>query len=303
MNIYRDAYDEFEDEVEDKTQAQSQKYQDVAEIEDIDNFMSEAEKRFEVAQYYKLLLQDSLFDVQTEASVRVENEVRAFVRESLNVLLGVKEQKQRQSEFSVEQVAILKEFADLGENGPKVLSAVIDKLSSKIEKPNNPSAPTLNVKEKPQAEGPSLKKRALIKPKANKPEVVEKSTTQSRPSNIQTNQPVKPQNKPNPNKIKVSIPEKFKDDPTLVVKNNRIFVQMKNLEGELMWEKIGSETKPMMQDITPPPVATGVARLAMPSAAQMQMLAANVSQSSASSMAEEDILNSRLASMIAPGNF
>src|SRR5437016_108827 len=69
-------------------------------VEQIDEVMSEAEKRFEVAQYYKLLLRDSLFQNSSEAADIVEAEIRTFIKERLSVLLGVKAAHNTTSAFT-----------------------------------------------------------------------------------------------------------------------------------------------------------------------------------------------------------
>ncbi len=126
-------------------------------IEEIDEVMSEAEKRFEVAQYYKLLLQDSLFQNQTAASERVESEIRAFIKERLGVLLGVKSAGNSTAGFSPEQVSILTSFADLGEDAPEMLKSLMGRIFKKMDKkPKVKEEPALRTVKEPTK--PALRK-------------------------------------------------------------------------------------------------------------------------------------------------
>jgi hypothetical protein len=55
-----------------------------------DDYMGEVDKRLEVTTYYRELLRGSLFGVDTEASRVVEKEVRRFVRDRVEILLGIR---------------------------------------------------------------------------------------------------------------------------------------------------------------------------------------------------------------------
>lgn len=80
--------------------------------EEVDEHFSEVEKRLETAQYYRMLLNDTLFSNASEAARVVEREIRDFVRTRLHVLLGLKnEVSPVKSMFSDEEVAALKALA------------------------------------------------------------------------------------------------------------------------------------------------------------------------------------------------
>lgn len=74
----------------------------------------ECEKRFEVAMYYRTLLKDRLFHETTEAARVVEAEARAFFKERLETLLGIRQPKQAapaEQPFNAEEVTALKAVA------------------------------------------------------------------------------------------------------------------------------------------------------------------------------------------------
>lgn len=81
-------------------------------VNEIDDSMNEVEKRLEIASYYRLLLEDNLFNDDSEAAARVNNEVRGFVRRRLEVLVGLRAEKtEAVSQFSKEEVVALKAVA------------------------------------------------------------------------------------------------------------------------------------------------------------------------------------------------
>ena len=51
--------------------------------------ISEIEKRLEVASHYRSLLNRPLFDKTNEATDQIQSEIRSFVQERLEVLLGM----------------------------------------------------------------------------------------------------------------------------------------------------------------------------------------------------------------------
>src|SRR5262249_21609094 len=59
------------------------------EISTVD--LSEVERRLEIASHYRLLLQDRLFESTSLAARQVEAEVRAFVKERLEILVGMRQ--------------------------------------------------------------------------------------------------------------------------------------------------------------------------------------------------------------------
>ena len=90
--------------------------------------MSEVEKRLEVASYYRLLLNDSLFTDKTAASVMVENEIRGFIRDRLAYLLNIKQEPKAavpvELPFSKEELAALTWLASKVIANPKLKTEV-----------------------------------------------------------------------------------------------------------------------------------------------------------------------------------
>jgi len=89
--------------------------------------MSEVEKRLEVASYYRLLLNDSLFTDKTPASVMVENEIRGFIRDRLAYLLNIKQEVKAtpvELPFSQEELAALTWLASKVIANPKLKTEV-----------------------------------------------------------------------------------------------------------------------------------------------------------------------------------
>lgn len=83
----------------------------VTEESESDDYMSLVDQRLEVAQYYRLLLGEPLFDKDTAASRIVEREHRAFIRERLEVLLSIRQEQPApvpQSQFTEQEISALK---------------------------------------------------------------------------------------------------------------------------------------------------------------------------------------------------
>jgi hypothetical protein len=103
-----------------------------------DEHMSEVEKRLEVASYYRVLLNDSLFTDGSEAARMVEKEVRTFIKQRLEVLLGMKAEKQQvvvesKKEFTDPEVAALKALAAKVIGKPALVETTAPKTPAKPE--------------------------------------------------------------------------------------------------------------------------------------------------------------------------
>jgi hypothetical protein len=94
------------------------------EDEAIDPQFVEAEERIRTAQYYRLLLEDSFFSDRSPTARKVEKEIRTFVRQRMEVLLGMRvEATAAESPFSPEQVEALKFVANRVIEKPSVADA------------------------------------------------------------------------------------------------------------------------------------------------------------------------------------
>jgi len=112
-----------EDEVDASLVAEGAQSVANASLADLD---VEVERRFEVAMYYRTLLKDPLFNEATEASRVVENEVRAFIRNRLEELMGIKAPTPvavQKSPFDAEEILALKAVAKRLVKKPDLIDA------------------------------------------------------------------------------------------------------------------------------------------------------------------------------------
>lgn len=119
--------------------------------ERFDEQMDEADKRLEVASYYRILLRGALFDDESEAALSVQREVRGFIKTRLEVLLGMRTEKAAvptKQPFTEEQLEALKALANRVLKKPELV-AVKD-----APKPE----PTLRKASATQNAAPDLKK-------------------------------------------------------------------------------------------------------------------------------------------------
>jgi hypothetical protein len=93
-----------------------------------DAYMDEVEARLEVASYYRILLQNPMFDNGTKAANLVEYEVRGFIRERLGVLLSIGSAPKKETTFSDEQVEVLRTLGDLTPNHVTALKMIASKV-------------------------------------------------------------------------------------------------------------------------------------------------------------------------------
>jgi hypothetical protein len=130
------------------------------EAQSIEDQMSEVEKRLEMAQYYRLVLNDTIFNdpPNVEVADRVESEIRDFVRSRMSLLVGVGEEKKPEalSPFSDAEVLALRTIAQ-----PDVIAALKALAAKVLKKPEILDAkPRVVAPEKPKAPArePTLKK-------------------------------------------------------------------------------------------------------------------------------------------------
>ncbi len=98
--------------------------------DDPEDYMSEVDRRFEIASHYRELLRAPLFRGGGDAAGIVEDEVRGFVRERLETLMGMREERR-----PVEVVVAPKDFDP---DELQALKAVARKLLDR-----NPAAPVV----------------------------------------------------------------------------------------------------------------------------------------------------------------
>lgn len=142
--------------------------------------MSEAELRLQKASYYRILLDDHLFEDQSNPiCVEIEREMRQFVRTRLSVLLNLTSEKEPGTDlFSTQEVSALKAMAaSFNAQEVAVLKALAAKIVSRPALMGN-SPVKLPEPPKPVPQKPALKKRVVeAKKPAQKQAVVQKPVT------------------------------------------------------------------------------------------------------------------------------
>jgi len=98
------------------------------ESTDIAN-MSEAERRLDIASYYRQLLRGSIFESNEPGARQVNSELAAFAEGRLQILLGIRADHQPiaivKPQFSDEEAASLRKFAAMSEAELRVLRALL----------------------------------------------------------------------------------------------------------------------------------------------------------------------------------
>jgi hypothetical protein len=92
-------------------QAVDDLFEEDSPADELDAQMSEVERRLEKAQYYRVLISQSLFEVDSDVGAEVEAEVREFVRNRMSVLVGASPERTAAESFSTEEIRVLKEVA------------------------------------------------------------------------------------------------------------------------------------------------------------------------------------------------
>jgi len=153
------------DETEEESQAPVRPQVQQTSAQDLDDQMSEVEKRLEMAQYYRLVLQDTIFNdpPNVEVADRVEGEIREFVRSRMALLVGVgaaeKKPEPVVSQFTDAEVLAIRTLAQ-----PEVVSALKALAAKVLKKPEILDAKPLQAPAKPKAPArePTLKK--IVRP-------------------------------------------------------------------------------------------------------------------------------------------
>lgn len=168
-------------------------YDDYEQQQELEEQMSEVETRLEVAQYYRLILNDSLFENPPNPQVAqmVEQEIRGFIRERMGALMGVQAPPPKvQKIFTDEEVKALRTLAQ-----PDVKAALAALAAKLLKKPAilDPAPIPQEAPPPPAKATPTLKKiaRPVGRPRKN-PESVVQSAVSRQPTNRKKNQPVAP---------------------------------------------------------------------------------------------------------------
>jgi hypothetical protein len=140
----------------------------------------------------------------------------------------------------------------------------MNKLFKKMETKKESPTPTLKTVK--QTAKPTLKKTEEPKMKN---QIKASKDTVSKPTREISSKTVN-----NVNGVDLSrVPEQYRNDPTLKIEKNKIFVQNKTADGELLWEKVDGKIKPVYKDITPVAKPVGnVKQMPMPSGEHFEMI-------------------------------
>ncbi len=254
-----------------------------AETADFDAQFREVEDRLQTAQYYRLLLNDSLFDVSDAAGRQVDTEIKAFVRERLEVLMGIRAAKpvvrieKVEPQFGPEELAALKLVAKLciEKNATKLAAAKPEKPKAEpaLKKPKPEAKPAPKPVTPPQAPRPAPKPSPVVpKPKIpglKKPTVPGSVRKLPIPAPAPKGKPAGPKPRAQDNRI----PKKYRDDPTARVdKQGRVTIHARNDDGEVI---LNTEGQPMIRYVTEPaqPAPGGPQPIPQPTEMQAAMRA------------------------------
>lgn len=153
-------------------------------VDDIDNQLSEVEQRLEKATYYRLLLNDSLFQDSRQAAQDVEQEIRAFVLHRLEVLMGIRAESRNKSisaQFTAEEAASLRALTVAEQQFSAEEAVALKSLAAKmLSNSRQITAPMPSPALKP-VEAPVSARPELTKAKAAEPTLSIKPRLQSKP--------------------------------------------------------------------------------------------------------------------------
>lgn len=119
-----------------------------------DSIMADVDLRLETADYYRSILSHEFFALDTEAAQTVHDEIRAFIRERLEVLLGIRGDNRLpvkvELPFDPEEVEALKLLASKVLRKPALVAATPEVELKKMPTPKSSSAPIPPRRTKPQ---------------------------------------------------------------------------------------------------------------------------------------------------------
>lgn len=163
----------------------------LAEEEELDSQLSEAERRLAKAQYYHALLNQEIFEGDTSESAQaITEEIRIFIRGRLAILLGITAeatpQKPTKPVFEEDETQILRQLARKLLKKPQLMEPQGPPMLKKAEPPPTPTVKKAQPRPAPTSvPGPGLKRseaQARIKAgkeQARKPPPKAKSTQET----------------------------------------------------------------------------------------------------------------------------
>src|SRR5579872_2159456 len=113
-------------------------------IEEADERVSEAEKRWQLGSYYRQLVGIDLFQDGSEEAAIITKEIRQFARTRMEELLGVRSSKpsdvipQVELPFTTDQIEVLRLLADRMINKPGLMPTPAPPIAAKVAPPPRP---------------------------------------------------------------------------------------------------------------------------------------------------------------------
>jgi outer membrane biosynthesis protein TonB len=174
-------FDEFDSE-EEETPEEEYEGGDEGQVsyDEAEDIMSEAERRFSLASYYKELINNPIFRNSDAEAVTVVKEVKQFARQRLEELIGLKAKVEQhvqnvkvESPFTDEQVEALKALADRLLQKPKLAEIEVkpkeeskpelQQVESRVKQPA--PKPVAKAKPAPQPQRPQPRPTPKLTPK------------------------------------------------------------------------------------------------------------------------------------------
>ena len=231
----------------------AEEFEEQNDEEDYASALAQVDRRMAIANCYRSVLNNPLFDESYPEAKVVEKRIHKFIRGELEVLFGMKAaapQAPASNQFSQEEVLVLKE------------------LIARLKKPTDPAAIKPRV----------MKMQAPPRP-ARVTQVAQRS-----PRPVSSVTPPVPQSQPKtapkpaaPQAAKgvdPRIPLQYQEDVTAKVVGGKVYIQNRNADGELLWVSDKAKgRRPMYKDVTPTARPVGITPTAMPSYYQQNILA------------------------------
>jgi hypothetical protein len=263
---------------------------------------AEVEGRIQLIQCYNVLLGNGyLFEERSRAADHVNSEVQGFIRGRLMEMLGMQGGKSAvpSPQFSDEDATTLREFAALwrlkSTSKPGGAGSPPQIKRAGAPQPDTMPAPAVVAPQPPPAAPlrpapavaptmarPPPKVSPLLLGRQHKKVVIEAS-------------PERDQH------LLARLPEKYRDDPTLRVQNGRASVQLRNGEGEPMWEKKGGKMVALRREVTPPSVpapSSGLRPLPTPSPEMAEAIGMQQASQLSQRVASSEVLGGALVQSI-----
>lgn len=224
--------------------------QEEDDIENYEELVSNVDKRLRIAQYFRYILDNQLFGEETTESRIVQNKIRKFAREQVEILFGMRQTPvvaAGGSQFSEEEIGALRALANATIAAKK--RPELNKIGPKTPAPVNPVNPI--VIKAPTAQPVQAPKIQNTKPATKTKPVAPVAQTPGQ----------------NPFQNDPRVPEQYRSDPTVRIKNGRVFIHLRNADNELLWskEKGAKRLIPLLKDVTPPAQPVGIQPMPMPS--------------------------------------